>query len=120
MNTQFHPCDAISHSVVERAYLIGGSISNRVGKRYASHADVFQPHQSVFDDLGAPRLVVRIAERHGDVDDQVVSRSFGGFSQILDKGARFAARHIRIRAAKISGDGVGITDRRYAWSLGRT
>src|SRR5258708_11901556 len=108
MSAQFYARDVLVRSFKHLSNNFWGGIACGVGKRNGPDANVFQPLESFFDELGAPGFVVGIAERHGNIDYKTASGGFSFFVQSFDESAGFAARHVSVGPAEGGGDGIRI------------
>src|SRR5580700_3941809 len=81
-----------------------------VGEGDGGDTNVFEPVERVLHNFGAPWLVVRIAEGHGDIDDEVLVGSFGFTPESFGELAGFFAVHVGVGAAEVGRDGIGIAD----------
>src|SRR5712691_8814247 len=119
MYAQLEPRDVVLYLAKEIADQLWGCRAHRVRERNGAHAGVLQPLERVLHNLRPPGLIIRVAEGHGDVNDQVAMRGGCSLLQRLDEGPRFLARHIGVGPSKIRRDGIGVPDRRDAVSCER-
>src|SRR5271168_40114 len=119
MYAQLDSGDVIFHLAVEVADEGWFRRTDRVRQRNRANLYVFKPFECFGDDFRSPRLIVRIAEGHRNVNHQAAIGRFGFFVQFFNQQARLRARHVGIGPAEIRGDRVRIADRRNTRSSQR-
>ena len=120
MYADFDTGHAIFHGAVHMRDVQRAGQPNCIRQRDCAHAGILQPYERVLDDFRSPRLVVRIAEGHRNIDYELAAGSFRLALQLFDQRTRFVARHICIGAPEVCRNRVRVADRRHARSGERT
>src|SRR5947209_20011228 len=103
MNAQLDPRHATLYRAVERANLLRRRGPHCIRKRNGMDSDVLQPFEGLLNDLRSPRLVIGIAEGHGDLHDQVARSSFGFLLEFLDESAGSSAGMVALAPWELCG-----------------
>src|SRR5690242_11897737 len=114
MHADFNSGNAAACATKHFADHFRSRVAGGVRQRNRFHANVFQPLEGFFHDFRPPRFIIRISKRHRNVHHQIFVGEPCFLVQLLDKRARFAARHVGIRAPKIRRDRIRISQRSHA------
>src|SRR5258707_5015416 len=101
VSAKLDSCDVLVCAIENFGDNFGSGVASGVSERNGSNSNILEPFEGFFDQFRSPRLVVRIAERHRNVNQEATSCGFGFLVESSDQRPGFAASHVGIRPAKI-------------------